>query len=505
MPLPPDKSNGKVITLVPQLYAQWRAECLGLPALHETGPLRAPSEHLLQQVWLHQRLRHEALWTLDGQPVAILHPGFLNREAGPDFHHAIVQLGESPALVGDIEIDLRPEGWRQHQHADNPAYRDVRLHVVWEPGGAATVTLPTLPLHTALDAPLPELQHWLAGGAETDLPPAQVGACAPALRALPARPLLELLAQAAWVRFERKAAELEARARQSGWRQALREGLFAALGYKHNVWPMRRLAGLLPRLLPPPEAPAPAALALQARLLGVGNLLPAELTRAQPETDSYLRRVWDLWWREADGFTDAILPRSMWRFHGLRPANHPQRRLALATHWLVEPDWEGRLEAWLTTDLPPGVAARTLADRLQAPPDDFWSWHWTLRSPRLARPQPLLGLPRATDLAINVLLPWLWVRARAGGNQVLRRRAQQRFEAWPAGQDNAVLRLARQRLLGGERLPQPHTAATQQGLLQLVQDFCHCSNALCQQCPLPERVQTLVPGDAKPREAAEPC
>jgi Ni,Fe-hydrogenase III component G len=31
-----------------------------------------------------------------------------------------------------------------------------------------------------------------------------------------------------------------------------------------------------------------------------------------------------------------ILPRPAWKFHGLRPANHPQRRLALAAHWLAD-------------------------------------------------------------------------------------------------------------------------------------------------------------------------
>ena len=35
------------------------------------------------------------------------------------------------------------------------------------------------------------------------------------------------------------------------------------------------------------------------------------------------------------------------------------------------------------------------------------------------KPQPLLGESRATDLAINVILPWFSTRARAGKNQHL--------------------------------------------------------------------------------------
>ena len=43
--------------------------------------------------------------------------------------------------------------------------------------------------------------------------------------------------------------------------------------------------------------------------------------------------------------------------------------------------------------------------------DEFWSWHWTFKSARMTKPQPLLGEARVTDLAVNVILPWLWIRA----------------------------------------------------------------------------------------------
>ena len=34
-----------------------------------------------------------------------------------------------------------------------------------------------------------------------------------------------------------------------------------------------------------------------------------------------------------------ILPRDVWTFHGLRPTNRPERRLALAACWLLRPDF----------------------------------------------------------------------------------------------------------------------------------------------------------------------
>jgi len=72
-----------------------------------------------------------------------------------------------------------------------------------------------------------------------------------------------------------------------------------------------------------------------------------------------------------------------------------------------------------------------------------------MRVPQI-KTQPLLGGTRVTDLAINVVLPWLWIRAGQVKNDKLKKRIEQRHFAWPSTQDNSLLlRLARQRSLGG--------------------------------------------------------
>lgn len=464
-----------------QLYSMWRAQRPGALPLREAGP---PPERLLQAVWQHQRVVRDRLALLDGRPVRVLHPGFPNREAGPDFRDALVQFGGGSPLRGDVEIDLASGGWRAHRHDVNPAFRNVVLHVVWDGAGAGG--LPTLALNARLDAPLAELAEWF-GGEGPGRDGALAGQCCGPLHELP-RPRLEaILTQAALVRLQLKAAQFAARARQGGWAQALWEGLFAALGYKHNVWPMRRLA----ELAGPVRDPLSAEL-WQARLSGWSGLLPAELPRGRGADGDYLRRLWDAWWREREQFGEVILPRIAWRMSGLRPANQPLRRLALAAHWLAAGDLPARLERWFTREASVETLPGTLRALLQPPADEFWSWHWTLNSPRLKKAQPLLGEARLTDLAVNVVLPWLWARAAAGRNAPLRAVAEARLLAWPAGEDNATLRLARERLFAGAP---PRglflRAAAQQGLLQIVRDFCAHSNALCESCRFPELVRRV--------------
>jgi hypothetical protein len=479
----PLKSNRKVFHFQPNSYADWRARLLASTALCEGGNSTVPSEKLLQQIWYHQRLLRDQLATVDGRTVRVLHPGFWNHESGPDFLGAVIQIGSDAPKVGDVEIDLRAQGWRSHGHFRNPAFRRVLLHVIWEE--EAGEHLPLLSLKSRLDSPLAELEYWL-GQEALAIPEPILGNCCGPLRNLSSEAVKEILRQAAEIRLRSKAALFQARAKQLGADGALREGLFAALGYKHNVWPMQRLAHLAGEMSR--GQPKATPFEWQARLLGLSGLLPADLPGRSRGSGAYVRRVWDLWWRERESWCDSSLPKQTWRLDGIRPANHPQRRLALAAHWLATDGFHERIEQWFTTELPKSKWEAALLAVFQSAKDEFWSWHWTLNSKKLSKAQPLLGETRLTDIAVNVILPWFWMRAVAGKNDALRVRAEQRYYEWRPAQDNAVLRLARLRLFGG-RAPHLHTAAEQQGILQIVRDFCQHSNALCEQCEFPKLVR----------------
>ena len=478
------------------LYAVWRARCRNANALREGDS--APPEKLLQTVWQHQRLRRDQLKTADGKSVRVLHPGFASVEGGPDFLGAVLQFENEKPVAGDVEIDLVPAGWHAHGHDKNPSFKNVILHVVWEEVQSLKSNVQsnfkTFSLKNSLDAPISELA--LALENESGLPENLRGKCSAPLRELAAAQLTELLHAAAKVRFENKANAILARAKNSGWEQALWENLFRALGYKYNVWPMLNLAETKPQW----TRGAASAFEIQARLLGVSGLLPDDLTRAQKSSDTFLRRAWDFWWRDRDEFECCILPRECWRFHGLRPANHPQRRLALAAHWLASENLISKIEGWAVKNYsaplspPRGEGEkllRSLHEIFQVERDEFWSWHWTFKSARMAKPQPLLGAARVTDLAVNVVLPWLWIRAKEGGNEKFQREIERRFFAWPAAEDNSILKLARQRLLGTAGAKNLSGAAQQQGLMQIVRDFCEHSNAICADCRFPELVQCL--------------
>ncbi len=62
-------------------YAAWRSVALESSYLRETVE-GVPSEHLMQLVWQHQRVRPGCLVTAGGEVVEVLHPGFWNGMRG---------------------------------------------------------------------------------------------------------------------------------------------------------------------------------------------------------------------------------------------------------------------------------------------------------------------------------------------------------------------------------------------------------------------------------------
>ena len=107
-----------------------------------------------------------------------------------------MQIGDDAPRSGDVEIDLRPAGWRAHGHDKNKNFQNVILHVVWDeakPVAKAKVLLPVLSLKNMLDAPLAELSRSLENEPLRALPENLRGKCCAPLRELDETQLTELL------------------------------------------------------------------------------------------------------------------------------------------------------------------------------------------------------------------------------------------------------------------------------------------------------------------------
>jgi hypothetical protein len=239
-----------------------------------------------------------------------------------------------------------------------------------------------------------------------------------------------------------------------------------ALCYKANKLAFRSLAQRVP-------ADTARALAasdqLAAVLFGVANLLPT--TRA----DAYTKRLWAAWWKLRPDYEEQCLPAGSWRLTGIRPANHPHRRLgAAAAIWRRHPDLREKALA--------AVADRQDAGRLFTElADEYWSRHFTLGGRRHNRALELIGAARAAEIEANILLPF------AAAHPPLAAAAAARYAALKPAPSHAILRLAGQQLFAAAAVSRVvKTARQQQGLIQIFQDFCLADTSACSNCPFPE-------------------
>ncbi|MCX6996864.1 MAG: DUF2851 family protein [Kiritimatiellaeota bacterium] len=468
------------------LYPPGRPAARGV---REREPRRAPapfSERHLQCVWFDPTLRPAALRTQHGEEVRIEDPGVWNLEAGPDFLGAALRIGpEQRRIAGDVEIHSHPADWAAHGHAADPRYARVRVHVTFHPGDFPADRFPPGAVQIALRDALAANPAFAFENIDlTAYPygrPATAPPCARVLAAWPPDNREGLLAAAGEERLRRRAGRLAASAAR-GPAQVVYEEVMAALGYKHNKAAFRRLAETLPLRALRAESHGNPEIAY-ALLLGVAGLLPDQLTRRMDdESRAFVRLLWDAWWRGQERWAARVLPAAAWRLSGLRPLNHPLRRLAAAAVlFLADPTPD---EAWrqLAQDHPADSLDRARR-RLLAVSHRYWDRRLTFNGKKQRDAAALIGNTRADAILINVFVPFLAARQHAAPF------AQALLEQLPAEADNVIVRQMAHTLFGPDA-PRSLLRAglRRQGLLQIFHDFCLNDRSRCAACPFPARL-----------------
>lgn len=334
---------------------------------------RVIPELVLSWLWQRRLYAPAALRTTCGQEVEVVSPGRPGEGAGPDFVGAEVRI-EGLRWLGAVEVDTRPEAWYAHRHHENPLYRTVVLHVVWEASPQQVTVdiegreIPILPLAPAV--PAERLQAVWAG--RTPFPCAGIARLAPA---------------ALWYGLYNRWGEERLRARHRTYadKQAFFQVFWEALAYSYGApdgEPYRRLAEALPwaTLARYTED----LLNKEAALLGVAGLLEA----VKPPQDPYEEHLLASWryLQQKHGWRPLAL-----RWKPTRPQASPYVRLAMLA---------ALVEAYPRPD--PLLEALPAALPLPSP---YWCAHWAWQ-----RPFPVpLRKPSSTFLhrvAINALYPF---------------------------------------------------------------------------------------------------
>lgn len=91
--------------------------------------LSVMTEQFLHHIWKYRLLRGP-LFTTDGKPLQVIHPGLHNTNEGPDFLNARIRMDQT-LWAGNVEIHLLASDWYRHRHHQDKGYGNIILHVVF--------------------------------------------------------------------------------------------------------------------------------------------------------------------------------------------------------------------------------------------------------------------------------------------------------------------------------------------------------------------------------------
>ena len=272
-------------------------------------------EILLHYIWEHCLWAGFAQQTTDGQPIEIISVGEHNRDAGPDYSHVRIRMGDRE-WVGNIEIHIHASDWYRHRHHLDHAYDNVILHVVRDADrevlNARGETVPQCALS------YPSNQDYLADllndALHMDSPEGRIG-CARQLIDDP-----QLLTEGWRQLLLRKRLDCKRESirrlltiTQGSWEHAFYISLARNFGFHTNSVPFEELAIATP--LSAIRKHRDNLFQVTAMLLGQSGL-PIDDPRMQHEYE-FLRTKFSL----------TPIDSGLWKMGRIRPQNSPQRRI----------------------------------------------------------------------------------------------------------------------------------------------------------------------------------
>lgn len=89
------------------------------------------NEKLLQYLWNYKVFSRFDFEDTHRNSIEILDFGDWNQNSGPDFLFGKIKT-KNLVLAGNIEIHVKSSDWIHHKHSNDPNYRNIILHVVYE-------------------------------------------------------------------------------------------------------------------------------------------------------------------------------------------------------------------------------------------------------------------------------------------------------------------------------------------------------------------------------------
>jgi Protein of unknown function (DUF2851) len=405
-------------------------------------------EDFLHYVWQFRSFYYNGLQTCDGENLEIINTGLLNRNAGPDFNHAKIKIGET-LWAGNVEIHLKSSDWLKHNHQVNPAYENVILHVVYQHDAEITrkdgTILPVLELKNRIAKDLISKYENLFLTL-TDFPCiAQIGRVDELIvDSFLSRTLIE--------RFEQKTNAVTGTLNElnGNWDETFYRFLARNFGFKINALPFELFAKAVSQQIYARHKNNPNQ--IEALVFGTAGFLndhfEEEYPRKLKAEFQFLQKKYNI----------TPVDVSLWKFMRMRPQNFPTIRLAQFAALITKANhlFSKIMEIKNVAEL------RTLFEDL--PVNDYWKTHYHFKK-AASSVNIQIGKTSVDNILLNTVALFLFAYGKHTAAQYFISRAIKLLESLPAEQNAITDKFTE----AGVKMV---NAFASQGILQLKKRYC---------------------------------
>jgi hypothetical protein len=403
-------------------------------------------EELIYKIWEEKRF-NSSLATTEGLSIEVIDLGVRNTdEAGPDYHHTRIRIGNI-TFTGDVEIDTFHSDWKNHGHNLNQRYNSTILHVVLSNDSSYPFVVtqngrkvPTLELKQYLTSSIKEnLQQDISNikaDEEINMPCAQLN------NRVERRDKLSFIKNLGLLRFRKKCEKNIERLKEliildelnlkepkvyhdfskeigerkftqkdfehiRHWQQLFYEEIFEALGYSKNKDAMLKLSKSADiKLFKSIENLTVEK--IESILFHVSGLFPEVTEISSEETSEYMRTSLDIWSSLKDKYDSGLLNKNEWNFFKLRPQNFPTIRIAAGARLLermIVRDQFIKIINYFNEFSDLNKLTTKLRNEMITSGEGYWSSHYNFNKETKTRLNYFIGLGRADEIIINIILP----------------------------------------------------------------------------------------------------
>ncbi len=435
-------------------------------------------EELLYHIWQY-RLFELPMLDMDEEPVELVDPGQLNRDAGPDFFNARVR-SDGILWAGNVEIHRKASHWYQHGHHMDQAFDNVILHVVLEPDcricNSRGREIRTVKM---VISPAIRMRYERLMGNPDFIP------CWRDLDRIEQGRINIWMERMFIERLEERITRITAECKRAGgdWDEVLFIAMSRAFGQKINADPFEMLARSVP--LKKILLHCPDLISKEAVLFGQAGMLDLNPDKIRKPTDKeacqdpYYLELCQRYYSIKQKLGLQSIDEFLWKFLRLRPDNFPTIRISqLACSLEKYPDLFDRL-----VDHQDPL---DLVIKMEFRASEYWTTHY-----RFGRKSPerekCMSRNRIAELYINALLPVILACYREKGKPFDMVDFQSSRHRIPA-EDNRIIRMWKNI---GLEVPDVFYS---QALLQLTNKYCKCKR--CLSCYIGNQIMQL-PGTKK--------